>query len=83
MRLLDTLWTGYRCVRGAVTGRPVAVGTEFQALCAGCAVPGSCPAALPPRPRRRLPIALARVLGADCSLCRGIGCESCAHTGFR
>lgn len=31
----------------------------------------------------RLPLALMRVFGAECFLCRGIGCEECAHTGLR
>lgn len=31
----------------------------------------------------RIPVSLVRILGADCSLCRGIGCQTCAHTGLR
>jgi hypothetical protein len=33
--------------------------------------------------RRRLPLALVRVYGAECGLCQGVGCTHCAHTGLR
>ena len=34
------------------------------------------------RTRSRLPVALTRMLGADCPSCRGFGCESCAYSGL-
>jgi hypothetical protein len=34
------------------------------------------------RPLRKLPLALTRVLGADCALCHGVGCSTCAGTGL-
>ena len=40
------------------------------------------PTPMPGRTSARIPIALVRVLGADCSVCTGIGCPTCAHTGL-
>lgn len=34
------------------------------------------------RAKRRLPITLTRLLGVECSSCRGHGCETCAYTGL-
>ncbi len=43
----------------------------------------ACPTLVPPvRVRLRPPIALIRLLDADCVSCRGYGCESCAYTGL-
>jgi hypothetical protein len=35
------------------------------------------------RVRSRLPLPLIRLLGAECPLCDGLGCQHCAHTGLR
>ena len=38
--------------------------------------------ASPRSARPRLPLALARALGADCANCRGYGCAACGDTGL-
>lgn len=40
------------------------------------------PAPAASRTSARIPIELIRTLGADCSVCTGIGCPTCAHTGL-
>ena len=56
------------------TARTVA-GTDRRAAA------GPIPAS-PRSARPRLPLALARALGADCANCRGYGCVTCGDTGL-
>mgnify|MGYP000162149148 CR=1 FL=1 len=79
MRLFSTLRNRSRRMIGTMFWHPTFTASEHGAVSGGIVSPVTTPT----RPRRRLSISLARVLGAECSLCRGVGCEACAQTGLR
>lgn len=58
--------------RGQITSAPVGAGRT----------PSVKKADRPGPARSRLPLALTRTLGVQCSLCGGVGCAPCANSGM-